>query len=38
MNVVNITASLPGAHFETSVAVSVLNPNIINVIATDTTT
>ncbi|MCY9694362.1 sialidase family protein [Paenibacillus alginolyticus] len=37
MSVVNITASLMGAHFEPSVAVSVLNPNIINVIATDTT-
>jgi hypothetical protein len=36
--VVNITASLPGAHFEPSIAVSVLNPNIINVVAADTTT
>ncbi|MEW9700281.1 exo-alpha-sialidase [Paenibacillus sp. SI8] len=35
---VNITGSIPGAHFEPSVAVSVLNPNIINVVATDTTT
>ncbi|UKS27635.1 glycoside hydrolase [Paenibacillus sp. HWE-109] len=38
MPVVNITASLPGAHFEPAIAVSVLNPNIICVVAADTTT
>ncbi|MFD0694184.1 exo-alpha-sialidase [Paenibacillus sp. GCM10027628] len=38
MAVVNITAGVPGAHHEPSIAVSVLNPNIINVVAVDTST